>query len=93
MKLPETNYNGWLRPAIECKDGFKMSVQASSGHYCHPRKDGLPQYSEVEVGYPNRKEELLRPYQETDDDPTGCIYPYVPMHIIDEVVRIHGGLK
>jgi hypothetical protein len=43
---------GWaynVRPAIICKDGFVISVQASaSGHYCSPKNDTGP-YSTVEV--------------------------------------------
>jgi len=43
-----------IRPAIECIDGFMMSVQASSMHYCTPRENQGP-YSEVEVGYPSER--------------------------------------
>ena len=48
---------------IVCADGFEMSVQASSHHYCVPRTD-RGAYSNVEVGYPNQPEILLAPYSE-----------------------------
>jgi hypothetical protein len=42
-----------IRPRIICKDGVSLSVQASDGHYSHPRKNGIWEYTEVEVGYPS----------------------------------------
>ena len=43
-------------PAIRCKDGFTMSVQAKDGAYCSPREDypNTP-YTHVECGYPSSK--------------------------------------
>lgn len=42
-----------IRPQITCKDGIHLSVQASDGHYCSPRRNGTGPYFEVEVGYPS----------------------------------------
>lgn len=75
---------------LVCTDGFSMSVQADKGAYCQPRNDGGP-YVEVEVGYPNRIEELLIPWAENPAKPTQTVYGYVPTEIVLEVILKHGG--
>ena len=57
-----------IRGAIRCHDGFVMSVQASRDHYCTPRDDAGP-HSAVEVGWPNRLEELLLPHADRQRRP------------------------
>lgn len=52
---------GTTVPAIECADGFTMSVQASRSHYCTPRNDVGP-YTAVEVGFPSKHENRIAPY-------------------------------
>ena len=47
------NRQTFLRPRIICNNGESVSIQASSGHYCSPREDGLNHYYEVEAGYPS----------------------------------------
>jgi hypothetical protein len=45
-----------VRPAVECKDGTRYSVQASDGHYCSPKtKDGPWTSFEVWADYPSGK--------------------------------------
>lgn len=40
-----------LRPIAVCADGFNLSIQASSMHYCRPSKDLQDgDYSKVELG-------------------------------------------
>lgn len=80
-----------LRPTIVCADGFEMSVQASEFHYCTPRVDGKV-YSTVEIGFPNNKEELIMPFAEEPENPTGTVYGYVDTEIVDAVIKKHGGL-
>ena len=79
---------------VTCADGFEVSVQASPYHYCTP-KATVPydQYSEMEVGYPNQEEELLTPYAEDPEELTQTVYPYVPAHVIEQVIAKHGGVK
>jgi hypothetical protein len=78
-------------PRIVCPDGFSMSVQASTHHYCSPRSDVGP-WTEVEVGYPNRIEPILFNYIEPGGDPwTESVYPHVPVEIVAEVIKFHGG--
>lgn len=83
-----------IRKPIVCRDGFKMSVQASDAHYCCPRvnlEDG--NYSEWEVGFPNAEEEDLLPFIEIEGgDPKKNVYPYVPTEKILEVIEKHGGI-
>jgi len=85
--------NGYcFRPKIVCNDGFTMSVQGSNGHYCHPRQT-MNWYSEMEVGFPSEKEDLIIEYAECADEPTETVYGYVPVHIIQEVIDKHGGIN
>lgn len=81
-----------ILPHVVCEDGFTMSVQASSGHYCRPEEDDGP-YTHVEVGYPSAIEEDLLPYAEDDENPTGTVYWRVPVGLVDDVIKKHGGLK
>jgi|SRR5210317_500854 len=81
------------RPQIVCRDGFKMSVQGSSGHYCIPRVSNVDRYSSMEVGYPSEEEPLIMEYVEDIDHPTNTVYAYVPIHLIQEVIDNHGGIN
>jgi hypothetical protein len=79
-------------PQITCVDGFKISVQASSVHYCQPREDNAPQYTEVECGFPNAEPELILEYAENPDDPTETVYAYVPIELVEQLITLHGGI-
>jgi len=81
-----------LVPAITCADGFKMSVQASSAHYCLPRVNKAV-YTHVEVGFPSEKEDLLMDYAEDAENPTKTVYSYVPVEIVEGIIMKHGGMK
>lgn len=98
LSLPSYNKRSdgrpWhVRPAIICADGFKMSVQASEYHYCTPRITGAEQYTEVEVGFPSQKEDLLMDYADDCDRPTDTVYGYVPVEVVIAVINKHGGLQ
>ena len=82
-----------LAPQIECKDGFRMSVQASDGHYCKPRENDCDFYSSVEVGFPSALEDLLMPFAEDPSNPTETVYGWVPEQIVNAVIEKHGGIK
>ena len=86
----------WFRvKRLHCNDGFSMSVQAHYGVYCSPRVDPSETgyYSEVEIGFPSEKEELLMGYVEDYDNPTDTVYGYVPVEVVQEVIEKHGGIK
>ena len=84
-------------PHIVCTDGFTMSVQVGYSLYCKPKKVAK-RYSEVEIGYPSDHEPLIEEYaecftfEELDIDFTDTIYPYVPVKIVDKVLKKHGGI-
>lgn len=50
-------------------------------------------YVEVELGYPSQVEPDILPYAEDSDDPTRTVYGYVPIEIVDAVVKKHGGIN
>jgi hypothetical protein len=81
-----------LNTKIVCADGFSMSVQASGTAYCTPRKSGAARYSEVEVGFPSSREDLLLEYAEDRGNPTETIYGWVPANIVSLVIAKHGGI-
>ena len=84
-------------PHIVCADGFEMSVQVGYSLYSTPKKVAK-RYSEVEIGYPSEHEPLIEEYaecytfEELDIDFTDTIYPYVPVKIVDKVLKKHGGI-
>ncbi len=83
---------GFKRPRIKCNDGFSISVQASSTHYCTPQITMEGPYNEVEVGYPSEAEPLLEKYADDPDDLTHTIYCWVPIEIVEEIIKKHGGM-
>ena len=84
-------------PHIVCTDGFTMSVQVGYSLYSKPKKVAK-RYSEVEIGYPSEHEPLIEEYaecftfEELDIDFTDTIYPYVPVKLVDKVLKKHGGI-
>lgn len=79
-----------VRPIV-CADGLELSVQASSGHYCTPRKD-LGPWTMVEVGFPTQRVEELMQYAEDPTKPTETVYGWVPVEVVEQIVIAHGGL-
>ena len=86
-------------PHIVCVDGFEMSVQVGFSLYSTPKKVAK-RYSAVEIGFPSEYEPLIEEYAETfykedgEDitDYTDTVYPYVPVRIVDKVLKKHGGI-
>ena len=85
-------------PHIICADGFSMSVQVGYSLYSTPKKIAK-RYSAVEIGYPSEPEELIKeyaefaPFDEDTTDYTDTVYPYVPVSIVDKVLKKHGGIN
>lgn len=91
----EVTYNesDWhVRKRIVCNDGFSMSVQGNKGAYCSPRSSER-EYDTMEIGYPSEKEELIMEYAESPDNPTGTVYGYVPVSVIQQVIDKHNGIS
>jgi len=84
-------------PHIVCTDGFTMSVQVGYSLYSEPKKVAK-RYSKVEIGYPSERESLLEEYVELslfDEnlvDYTDTVYPYVPVKVVNQVLKKHGGI-
>lgn len=77
-----------VRPHVYCKDGFCMSVQAGDGLYCTPRANlENGEYETCEIGFPNQKEELLMQYAEDSEEPTETVYGYVPVALVEQVIK------
>ena len=87
-------------PKIVCVDGFEMSVQVGHSLYSEPKKVAK-RYSKVEIGYPSEREPLIEEYVELGIfdtaqgrgvDYTDTVYPYVPVKIVNKVLKKHGGI-
>lgn len=76
---------------VVCMDGFSISVQASSRHYCQPRETGANEYQLVECGYPSQAPEFILQYAEDIEQPTETIYGYVPVELVNKLIDSHGG--
>lgn len=57
-----------IRPMAVCQNGFMVSIQASSIHYCSPRNNTAEEYETVELGYPTKVEGLIIQYAECIED-------------------------
>lgn len=101
LKISRTGIN-WYRDrfgeqlfyrnkAVICRDGFKISVQANENAYCEPMRNLANRYTSFELGYPSKPEPMIFDFAE-DDDYTHTIYGMVPEHIVDEMLRKHGGI-
>lgn len=83
---------GEKRPEITCKDGYSVSVQASSNHSSLPRKDGLTEYEEYEAyGITEGQIAQLADWAE-NPNVEHPIYAYVPREEIKQLLLEHGGL-
>jgi hypothetical protein len=89
-------------PHIVCVDGFEMSVQVGFSLYSTPKKVAK-RYSAVEIGYPSEREPLIEEYVELGIfdsvnsgekfvDYTDTVYPYVPVKVVNQVLKKHGGI-
>lgn len=79
-----------LAKRIVCADGFSLSVQATEGAYCSPRRSIGP-WHEVEVGFPSASPELILQYAEDKGRPTETVYGYVDIDLVEQLIELHGG--
>ena len=84
-------YGQRLNTRLYCKDGFSFSIQSSENHYCEPREDNAPSYTQYEIGDPTKYEPLLAPYRREHDG--SGIYGWVPINVINDMIDKHGGLR
>lgn len=84
---------------IRCADGYTLSVIAGQGAYCAPyvpfdTHAHQGPFSEVEVGFPSQRPEpwdVWQKWAEDPDDPTGTVYPFVPVDAVAGLIASHGG--
>jgi len=89
--LPETKEQK-LRPRVWCKDGFNISIQADKYTYCTPRENGNITYHEVELGYPSHPMPEFAEWGAGENGETPSIWAYVPVLVVDVLLRAHGGI-
>lgn len=89
--LSQNKPDGIVRKKALCKDGFSISIQASMYHECNPRKPKGP-YKSVELGYSSHIEILIEKYAKNTPSKYYTIYSYVPVKVVDEVIKKHGGI-
>lgn len=99
-KRSDFSYGGLYRspvPAIQCNDGFHISVQASQYSYCSPRVTEDIDYFQFECGFPSAPVPELAEWKDGDnenrDSDTESVYGYVPVEVIVKLVELHGGIK
>lgn len=88
--LLESGFDHWVAKWIRCKDGFKISVQSNSGAYSSPR-DGVGPWHMVECGFPSEVPTEIMQYCEDPYNPTGTVYGYVPIELVEQMIENHGG--
>ena len=80
-------------PTMKCVDGFEVSIQASSAHYCQPRSDVGPWHM-VELGFPSEPMPQLAEWIEGEDpNATQTVWACVPLVEVAKVLAMHGGLE
>lgn len=91
QKVGKTGHSRAVVRRVTCKDGTKLSVQASAMHYCSPEDDDGP-WSSVEVWHiegPTGRAIYPRSFGGGGrDDPWG----WVPVALVNLFIKRHGGL-
>lgn len=82
---------GRVRRPIVCKDGTRLSVQASEGHYCSP-KDRVGPYSSVEVCADKYRPGLWKAFGHTNDRYSGGLWGWVSVDKVNAEIARRGGL-
>lgn len=88
--LRKTAASAPVRPKMYLADGTTISVQASRGHYCTPREDGLSHYTHVEIGFPADLEPFKEWAEVWEKDYTG-VAGWVPVEAVNEYIEKRGG--
>lgn len=90
------NYNNtwFLCPRIYCNDGFNISLQIHNGAYCSSENGYRTlghTMEEIEFGFPNQDEELLKKYAECPEELTQTV-GLLPIEVAQQIVDKHGGI-
>ena len=76
---------------VFCKDGWDVSIGASSSHYCSPRGGNLHYYTQYELGFPSALDPTLAEYAESPDT-VETVFGYVPVDVVQQILDSHGGV-
>jgi hypothetical protein len=81
------------RKRLVCADGFSVSVQ--EGHCLHSEVDANGNVTHVELGFPSAFMPEIAEHKDggADDPDTDCVYAYVPVEKVEELIAAHGGIK
>lgn len=85
-----------IRPMVVCEDGFSLSIQTSSGHYCVPAANNRTDYSALELGCLSEVVPELEDYMDPGSDEKGysrAVFGYVPRDLVERIIRKHGGIS
>jgi hypothetical protein len=81
-----------LTDPFVCADGTHFSVQASSSHYCSPRKTIDPSlYRSVEVLASTELTELSEFFSARYEG--DYLYGFCPVDLVDSAIASHGGIN
>lgn len=83
------------REPLTLRDGTRVSVQASRGHYCSPRTNDARAYSAVEVGADKPIPEFAKWADPCNDmaNVHTYVYDWVPAHEVLNYIESHGGVR
>ena len=85
IKLKSTS--SIIRSHFVCKDGFKISIQASMAHYCKPKINlDNGEYTHLEIACLPQKE--LGEYY-LDEMDAMYIYKFVPIEEVENLINKH----
>jgi len=81
------------RKRLVCNDGFSVSVQ--EGHCLHSTTDENGNVTHVELGFPSAPIPQIAEHKDggADDPDTDCVYGYVPVEKVEELIAAHGGIS
>ncbi len=81
------------RPRVKCADGYTVSIQAGSGSNvrCWPHED-TNHFSHVQLDTPSCQDKELIPYRMEPDDENEIFFFFVPVEVVDRVLKKHGGI-
>jgi len=80
-----------VRRPIVCKDGLSLSVQADDFEFSCSR-DSNGKWSTVEVGFPSQIVDELMKYCANPTKPLKTVYEYVPVELVEHIIKKHGGV-
>ena len=85
-------FQNGVYPRLVCQSGLSFSVQVGHYVYCEPRNPVGP-WTSVEVGYPSSFVPEIMKYAEDRISPLDTVYGYVPVEVLERVIRKNGGIE